>query len=249
MGVVATIPWHVSCGNQYTTTMFVRFRQTRSRLQLSLIETRRVDGKVRHEHIASLGSVIQPPTVADRGAFWSSLHERMARLSNRLDAAAQAKLMGEVHARVPIVPADERGALQLDAARSNAMLWSPMRDYLAATANDKQRLAENATAEAAADKAAADTMDRSAKTAQAHAEAIERGETVEGAADKPEDLRALLKRAGFTAADLRDDRLLASISEEHFDEFLEETFRLQLSGDHRRHRQAARMILRKHGEG
>jgi hypothetical protein len=37
--------------------MFVRFRETGRRLQCSLIETRRVDGKVRHEHIASLGSI------------------------------------------------------------------------------------------------------------------------------------------------------------------------------------------------
>lgn len=37
--------------------MFVRFRQTRKRLQASIIETRRADGKVRHEHIAGLGSV------------------------------------------------------------------------------------------------------------------------------------------------------------------------------------------------
>jgi hypothetical protein len=37
--------------------MFVRFRQTAQRLQASLVETRRIDGKVRHEHIAGLGSV------------------------------------------------------------------------------------------------------------------------------------------------------------------------------------------------
>jgi hypothetical protein len=34
--------------------MFVRYRQTQSRLQASLVETRRINGKVRHEHIASL---------------------------------------------------------------------------------------------------------------------------------------------------------------------------------------------------
>jgi hypothetical protein len=36
--------------------MFVRFRPTARRLQLSLITTRRSAGKVCHEHIASLGS-------------------------------------------------------------------------------------------------------------------------------------------------------------------------------------------------
>jgi hypothetical protein len=43
--------------------MFVRFRQAR-RLQVSLIETRRVAGKVQHEHVASLGAVDIPPSVA-----------------------------------------------------------------------------------------------------------------------------------------------------------------------------------------
>jgi hypothetical protein len=34
--------------------MFIRFRETPHRLQLSLVETRWVDGKVRHEHFPSL---------------------------------------------------------------------------------------------------------------------------------------------------------------------------------------------------
>ena len=37
--------------------MFVRFRQTAYRLQVSLVETRRAEGKVKHEHVASLGSI------------------------------------------------------------------------------------------------------------------------------------------------------------------------------------------------
>jgi hypothetical protein len=65
--------------------MFVRFRGTKRKLQASLVETRRVDGHVRHEHIAQLGSVEIPQTVAARSAFWKRLHERLARLSNRID--------------------------------------------------------------------------------------------------------------------------------------------------------------------
>jgi hypothetical protein len=61
--------------------MFVRFRQTKTRLQASLIETRRIGGKVRHEHIASLGSVPTLPSVADRIVFWQRLHERLANLA------------------------------------------------------------------------------------------------------------------------------------------------------------------------
>lgn len=49
--------------------MFVRFREAGRRLQVSLVETRRHGGKVRHEHVAMLGSVELPATVADRLAF------------------------------------------------------------------------------------------------------------------------------------------------------------------------------------
>lgn len=105
------------------TTMFVRFRQTGSRLPASLIETRRVDGKVRHEHIASLGSIATPLIVADRIAFWRRLHERLAKLDNRLDGEAQAKLLGVVHARIPMVTADEQRTLQLENAKADAQTW------------------------------------------------------------------------------------------------------------------------------
>jgi hypothetical protein len=44
-------------------------RLRRRRLQISLIDTRRVDGKVRQEHIALLGSVPPAMTPADRLAF------------------------------------------------------------------------------------------------------------------------------------------------------------------------------------
>jgi hypothetical protein len=97
--------------------MFVRFRQAGHKLQTSLIETRRVDGKVRHEHIASLGSIILPPSVADRITFWQRLHDRLAKLSNRVTAEDQGKVLGAVHAKVPMITADEQRALQLENAR------------------------------------------------------------------------------------------------------------------------------------
>ena len=89
--------------------MIVHFRETPYGLAMSLVETRRENGKVRHEHVASLGSIETPPSVAARIEFWR--HERLAQLSNRLDAETQGKIMGAVHARVPMVTPDEqRGA-------------------------------------------------------------------------------------------------------------------------------------------
>jgi hypothetical protein len=52
-------------------------------------------------HVASFGSVEVPPSVEDRIAFWQRLHERVAKLANRLDATAQAKLLGDIHAPRP----------------------------------------------------------------------------------------------------------------------------------------------------
>jgi hypothetical protein len=68
----------------YATTMFVRFRETGTSLQATLVETRRVDGKVRHEHVATLGSIPWPADTAARIMFWKKLHERLAKLANRL---------------------------------------------------------------------------------------------------------------------------------------------------------------------
>ena len=76
--------------------MFVRFRQAGHKLQTSLIETRRVDGKVRHEHIAGLGSIILPPSVTERITFWQRLHDRLAKLANRVDPEMHGKVLGAV---------------------------------------------------------------------------------------------------------------------------------------------------------
>jgi hypothetical protein len=53
-------------------------------LAMSLVESRRENGKVRHEHLASLGSIETPLSGATRIEFWRRLHERLDQLSNRL---------------------------------------------------------------------------------------------------------------------------------------------------------------------
>jgi hypothetical protein len=83
--------------------MFARFRRSPYLLQVSIVETRRVGGKVRHEHIASLGSIETPLTVANRVAFWQRVHERLAKLSNRIDPATQGKIRGDIHTQIPMI--------------------------------------------------------------------------------------------------------------------------------------------------
>jgi hypothetical protein len=65
----------------------------------------RVDGKVRQSYVASLGSCALPLTNAGRTAFWGSVAARFGTLSNRIDPVTRAKLTGEIHARIPMVPA------------------------------------------------------------------------------------------------------------------------------------------------
>jgi hypothetical protein len=69
------------------TTMFVRFRKTRRHLQASLIVTRRAMGKIRHEHVAGLGSVPHSPSAADRIALRTTLSQPKPWLSHNEDGA------------------------------------------------------------------------------------------------------------------------------------------------------------------
>jgi hypothetical protein len=109
-------------------------------LQLSLVETHRVDGKVRHEHIASLGALPEPSELSDRIAYWNSLFDRMRRLDNRLDAAQQVVIFDAVNARVPMPTLDERREFGLANAEADARFWEMHGDNCAATAADHERV-------------------------------------------------------------------------------------------------------------
>ena len=93
--------------------MLIRFRQTAAGLQCSLVETRRIDGAVRYEQVASLGSVPASPSVADRIALWRRVYETLAELASRIDADTQGKIISAVHSRIPIVTPNEQRALRV----------------------------------------------------------------------------------------------------------------------------------------
>jgi hypothetical protein len=186
--------------------MFVRFRQNNSRLQVSLVETRRIAGKVRHEHVASFGGLEWPPSVEARIAFWQRLHERLAKLSNRVDAMAQAKILGDIHIRIPMVTLDEQRALQLRNAEADERFWSSVHDLNEEKVEGHKQLvatAERTIVEGQAEMAkAAEVRD----TAKARRERLERGENVSGGLGRPltrEDIEHILRQKGFTASDFR----------------------------------------------
>jgi hypothetical protein len=102
--------------------MFVRFRETPYGLQVSLIQTRREGGKVRHEHIAGLGAITVPTSAADRIAFWRRLHDRLSALSNRI-VDEQSKILGAVDERIRMPTPDELRDVQLENAKVDQRFW------------------------------------------------------------------------------------------------------------------------------
>jgi hypothetical protein len=125
----------------YATTMFVRFRQQGNRLQASLMQNRRVSGKMQSEHIASLGSVDAAVSVRERLAFWAKLPERLARLGNRVGPDDQAKVYAALHTRIPMVTPDEQRAIQEANAEGDERFLGAMRDMGDRAGRDDDRRA------------------------------------------------------------------------------------------------------------
>jgi hypothetical protein len=203
--------------------MFVRFRETKRKLQLSIVETRRVGGKIQHEHVASLGSIAVPPSIADRVAFWTAVHQRLAKLSNRIDAETQGKLLGAIHARVPMVTPDEQRTLQLENAEADERFWSGLQDMHATTVADHKNLVATAQRMINEGEAEAEKAGKEAETAKQRIERIKNGENVTGGLGKPftyEDYEAIVLANGFTKRDLRRAKLLADLGEEDFERLL-----------------------------
>jgi hypothetical protein len=232
--------------------MFARFRESPRRLQVSVVETRRVEGKVRHEHVASLGSIGLPLSVPDRIEFWLRLHERLMRLSNRIDGSTQIKVLDAIHARIPMVTPDEQRALQIENAEADARLWGSLHDMHQEQVEGHKGLAgkvERTIAEN--EKATAQARERR-DTAQNRLERLKNGENVQGGIHKPitrEDLDRILREAGMTTADIRHCETLGEFSrlvgEDGFEEFLQEHHKRKRRTEHARDYAAMRVVLRR----
>jgi hypothetical protein len=173
--------------------MFVRFREIRSKLQVSLAEVRRVDRQVRQEHVAGLGTIPISPTVADRIAFWQRLHERQAQLRNRVTPELQAGILGAVHARVPMPTQDEFTATQIEHADADEQFWSGFQSFSEDQAASQKALIARAEREVA-DSAARATE---AAAARDRRERLQRGEDVRGGLGRlftPEDFERIARR-------------------------------------------------------
>ena len=116
------------------------------RLQVSLVENKRVDGKVRQEHIADLGAIdgyMLPSFYPDgapqdeawtrqsvrlRDAFWQNIEQVLSRLGNRIDPEYRNELRAAIHARIPMLTVDEREALPKWQTKEQVFAWHRMAD-------------------------------------------------------------------------------------------------------------------------
>jgi hypothetical protein len=186
--------------------MFVRIRKTKRKIQFTVVETRRVAGKVAHEHVGSLGSIATPMTVAGRIAFWQLLHERLARLGNRINTDNQGKILAGVHAQVPMVTPDEQRALQVENAEADERLWSWLREAHADNVNGHQALVAKAQDVIASTTSKMTNAAEHAAAAKERLERIRTGETLSGGLSEPktyDDLVQWLRDAGFTKKDIK----------------------------------------------
>jgi hypothetical protein len=199
------------------TTMFVRFRERNGRLLLSLVETRRIAGKVKQEHVADLGAIDLPPSARDRSVFWPKLHERLSRLSNRIPLDQFGSILGAIHARVPMVLVDEVPSVNKQRAERSLKWWR----WHQAMCDEQVELHKQLMAQ----------IERNIEVwSNESARARARIECAQVSIDDPskpppgelsrKEINRILRAAGMTKQDVYGARQVARLSEEEFAELL-----------------------------
>jgi hypothetical protein len=201
--------------------MFVRFRRQARRLQVSLVQNRRVAGKVRAEHVGALGSVDADVSVRGRLAFWAKLPQRLAALGNRVGPDEHAKIYAALHARIPMVTPDEQRGVQEENASADERFWDMMQDMNAASAEGhKGLIASTGTKLKESERAAADAAEKR-DAARERLAKLKRGESVAGGLGKKLDIIAMMKTT-FTPSEIRRMVRYASLGREVFETWLKQ---------------------------
>lgn len=197
--------------------MLVRFQQQFRRLQTSLMQSRRIDGKVRSEHIAALGSVIheppEPMPVRERIAFWSALPPRLAKLDNRVSPDQHAKIYAALHARIPMVTPDEQRTVQEENAKGDESFWDIMRDITVGRIEDTKTLIATAERQIAEMTPAAAQASERVATSRDRIERLRRGDSVAGGLGKPVNVEKMLRAGGWTTGKINRAVELSRLTE------------------------------------
>ena len=135
-------------------------------------------------------------TTADRVAFWARLHQRLAKLANRIGAEEQGKILGSVHARIPMVTIDEQRALQRENAEAVEKFWAGLQSMSAEMATGQRGLAALASQKAADSEAMAKDAAEKATAAKDRLDRLAKGEDVAGLG-KRENFEKALMDAGW----------------------------------------------------
>jgi hypothetical protein len=207
--------------------MFVRIRQTPYGMQLSLIQTRREGGKVRHEHIAGLGAITIPASLTDRIIFWRRLHARLSAHSNRI-GDERGKILGAVHEQIPIPTPGEQRDVQLANGKVDQRFWEGLHGLHADMIEGHKGVIAAAERAITSGEAGAANAATHANAAKERVERIARGETVEGGFSKPltrKETEAIMMKAGMTRADIRRCVGKAELPEELHEVILSEVMR------------------------
>jgi hypothetical protein len=197
--------------------MYVRFRRQGNRLQASLVQGRRLAGKVQAEHIGALGSVDAEVSVRSRVAFWAKIHDRLAALGNRVGTDEHAKILGALRGRIPMVTPEDIRAVQEESFADDERFWDSMRDMNASHIEGHKALIAQAHSKIAAMEPEVAKAAEKVEVARSKREKLKRGEAVAGGLGKRLDLDALIKAAGLTPSMLRRARLFASMTEAEFE--------------------------------
>jgi hypothetical protein len=139
----------------------------------------------------------------------------LAKLANRVGAAMQGKILGEIHGHIPMVTPDEQRAVQLENAEADARFWADHRDFSEAQVEGHRALAATVETAIAGGQAVATDAGAKAATAKDRVERLKRGEDVPGGLGKPltwKDAERICREAGLTRADMRDASRMHEVS-------------------------------------
>jgi hypothetical protein len=197
--------------------MFVRFRERNGRLLISLAETRRLDGKVRQEHVADLGAVELAPSIEARVVFWKQLYERWHRISNRIGTEKLGTILGAINARVPMVAVEEYPAARRAKAERGVESWGRHVESCQEQLALYQELKEKIEADM-------ERWSAEAVRAQSNLDAAKAALDDPNAALPPEltyqEAYRIMRAMGWTNQRIYRARKLARMSEEEFERFV-----------------------------